>query len=221
MESKIQRLLMVVIFVFSMCRNMEIMLATKDSVETTGNTCKLQSITQNDAWKSEMYEIIKNQWSKAKQELLEREEEQRQQLLQQPNFFTMLIQVEQKNKLPLLEKEECVELFSVKEEEAVAIETQMEKLYLRDYAINYVSERQQNKTENDRQIFYGLIGSDYEETIFSNYYSFVNTFYIVDASTRAVQSIFDGVKLMQMDMTVEKNLDEPQILIYPELFMSI
>lgn len=49
MESKIQRLLMVVIFVFSMCRNMEIMLATKDSVETTGNTCKLQSITQNDA----------------------------------------------------------------------------------------------------------------------------------------------------------------------------
>ena len=214
MESKIQRLLMVVIFVFSMCRNMEIMLATKDSVETTGNTCKLQSITQNDAWKSEMYEIIKNQWSKAKQELLEREEEQRQQLLQQPNFFTMLIQVEQKNKLPLLEKEECVELFSVKEEEAVAIETQMEKLYLRDYAINYVSERQQNKTENDRQIFYGLIGSDYEETIFSNYYSFVNTFYIVDASTRAVQSIFDGVKLMQMDMTVEKNLDEPQILIY-------
>ena len=147
MESKIQRLLVVVIFVFSMCRNMEIMLATKESVETIGNACKLESITQNDAWKSELYEIIKNQWSRARQELLEREEEQRQQLIQKPDFFTTLIQVEQKNKLPLLTRDECVKLFSVKEEEIVAIETQMEKLYVRNYAINYMSERQQNKTE--------------------------------------------------------------------------
>lgn len=213
-ERKIQRLLMVVIFVFSMCRNMEIMLATKDSVETMGNACKLESIAQNDVWKSELCEIIENQWSKARQEILERQEEQNLQVSWQSDFFTTLIQLEQQTKLPLLARDECVELFAVKEEEAVAIETQMEKLYVRDYAINYISERQQNKTANDRQTFYGLIGSDYEETIFSNYYSFINTFYIVDPSTRAVQSIFDGMKLMQMDMTVEKNLDEPQILIY-------
>lgn len=208
MKRKIQRLLIVVIFVFSMCRNIEIMLATKDYVDMIENDCKSEMIIKSDAWESELCGIIENQWSKARQELLKKEEKS------QPDFFTSLIHLEQQNKLPLLERDGCVKLFSVKEEQAVAIGTEMEKLYIRDYAINYMSERQKNKMETDRQTFYGLIGSVYEETIFSNYYSFINTLYIVDASTRAVQSIFDGVKLIQMDMTVEKKLDEPQILIY-------
>ena len=213
-ERKIQRLLIVVIFVFSMCKNMEIMLATKESVETTGNDLKIECITQSDEWKSEICGIIQNQWTKARQVVLEKEEEKKQQLLKQPNFFTELIQSEQQNKLPLLAQNEYTQLFSVNEEEAVAIEAQMEKLYMRDYAINYISERQQNKTEDARETFYGLIGSVYRENFFSNYYSLVNTLYIVDPSTRAIQSLFDGDKLMQMDMTVRKNLDEPQILIY-------
>ena len=212
-ERKIQRLLIVVIFVFSMCRNIEIMLATKELVETMGNDCQSETTIRNDAWKTELCGIIQNQWNKVRLELVE-QQEKRQQLLQQPDFFTSLIQLEQQNKLPLLARDECVQLFSVEEEKAVAIETQMEKLYMRDYAINYISERQQTKMEDARQTFYGLVGSVYEETIFSNYYSFINTLYIVDASTRAVKSIFDGVTLMQMDMTVEKKLDEPQILIY-------
>ena len=74
MERKIQRLLVVVIFVFSMCRNIEIILATKGSVETIGNACKLEVITLDDAWKTELCGIIKNQWNKAKQELLKQEE---------------------------------------------------------------------------------------------------------------------------------------------------
>lgn len=210
-EGKIQRLLIVVIFVFSMCRNMEIMLETKEAIETIGNS----SFVQNNAWKSELCGKIENQWIKAKQAVLEREEVNRQQeLLKKPEFFAELISLEQQNQLPLLEQNEYVELFSIKEEEAVAIETQMEKLYLRDYAINYTSERQKTKTEDARQTFYGLVGSVYEEHILSNYYSLVNTFYIVDPSTRAIQSLFNGSKLMQMDMTVKKNLDEPQILIY-------
>ena len=213
MERKIQRLLVVVIFVFSMCRNMEIILTSRDSVETMGNDCKLERIVQNDTWESEVCGIIENQWNKAAQYLLE-QEEKREQLQQQSDFFTSLIQLEQQKQLPLLSQDECVQLFCVEEEQAVAVETQMEKLYARDYAINYVSERQKDKTETDRQTFYGLIGSVYKETIFANYYSFINTLYIVDASTRAIQSIFDGVALMQMDMTVEKKLDEPQILIY-------
>ena len=210
-ERKIQRLLIVVIFVFSMCRNMEIMLETKEAIETIGNS----SFVQNNAWKSELCGKIENQWIKAKQAVLEREEVNRQQeLLKKPEFFAELISLEQQNQLPLLEQNEYVELFSIKEEEAVAIETQMEKLYLRDHAINYTSERQKTKTEDARQTFYGLVGSVYEEHILSNYYSLVNTFYIVDPSTRAIQSLFNGSKLMQMDMTVKKNLDEPQILIY-------
>lgn len=208
---KIQRLLIVVIFVFSMCRNIEIMLETKEAIETIGNG----SFVQKDAWKSELRGKIEIQWIKAKQAILEREETNRQQeLLKKTKFFTQLIFLEQENKLPLLEQTESVQLFCIKEEEAAAIETQMEQLYLRDYAIHYISERQQNKTEDARQTFYGLVGSVYEESLLSNYYSLLNTFYIVDPSTKAIQSLFNGSKLMQIDMTVEKNLDEPQILIY-------
>ena len=80
-ERKIQRLLIVVIFVFSMCRNMEIMLETKEAIETIGNS----SFVQNNAWKSELCGKIENQWIKAKQAVLEREEINRQQeLLKKP-----------------------------------------------------------------------------------------------------------------------------------------
>ena len=211
-QKKIQRLLIVVIFVFSMCKSIEMILETKQSVETLGNDIKIEHNIQDNVLTSDMYEIIEIQGNKAYEEVLDKQEKQH--LLEQANFFYTLVQVEQQNELPLLAQHECVELFCVNGEEAVAIETQMEKLYRRDYAINYISERQQNKTENDRATFYGLIGSTYEETLFSSYAGFVNTFYIVDASTRTIQSLFDGSKLIQMDMTIEKKLDEPQILIY-------
>ena len=211
-QKKIQRLLIMVIFVFSMCKSIELILETKQSVETLGNDIKIDHSIQHSVLISDMYEIIEMQGNKAYEEVLEKQD--RQHFLEQANFFYTLVQVEQQNELPLLTQNECVELFCVNGEEAVAIETQMEKLYRRDYAINYISERQRNKTENDRATFYGLIGSTYEETLFSSYAGFVNTFYIVDASTRTIASLFDGSKLIQMDMTIEKKLDEPQILIY-------
>ena len=211
-QKKIQRLLLVVIFVFSICKNIEIMMEAEQAVETVRNDFKTQSSVQTNELKLDIYELIQVQVTKVQEELLEIEEKNRQQF--QADFFTGLVKLEQQNQLPILEQNECIELFAINGEKTVAIETQMEKLYARDYAINYISERQQNKTESDRATFYGLIGSTYQETLFSSYASFVNTFYIVDASTRAVTTLFDGSKLLQMDMTVEKNLDEPQILIY-------
>ena len=80
-----------------MCRNIEIMLATKELVETMGNDCQSETTIRNDAWKTELCGIIQNQWNKARLELVE-QQEKRQQLLQQPDFFTSLIQLEQQNK---------------------------------------------------------------------------------------------------------------------------
>ena len=210
-KRKIQRLLIIVIFVFSMCKNIEILFETKKNVETMGNNMeKAQSVVLE----TDVYDQIESDLVKAKQEQLVQKTENAQEISTQQDFLTLLMQFEAENVLPLLEENAYTELFSKKGEDTVVAEARMEELYLRDYAVNYVSERQQNKKETDRETFYGLIGSTYEEDDFSNYYNFVNQFYIVDASTRAVKSIFDGLKLMQMDMTVEKNLDEPQILIY-------
>ena len=101
------------------------------------------------------------------------------------------------------------------EEDTLKIEEQQaEQWYMRDYAIHCGSLRQIEGTRRNRETFYGLIGTTYTEYDFSNYYNFINQFYIVDTSTSAVKSLFDGNKLKQVDMTLEKNLEEPQILIY-------
>lgn len=42
----------------------------------------------------------------------------------------------------------------------------------------------------------------------------VHNFYIVDSSTKITEELFDGQKLLDTDMTMEKDSDNPQILIY-------
>lgn len=196
---KIQGLLLVVIFVFSMCKNMEILLEAKKTTKTI-------SMIQYDMEEINWAQIEKKQTAIIQESIQDSFERQ--------DFLTLLTQVEENAELPLLKEKEYVEWFYLEENSPVISETALEKLYRRDYALNYVSERQLQKKETDRETFYGLIGSVYTEEDFSNYYNFINQFYIVDASTRAIKSLFDGAELIQMDMTVEKNLTEPQILIY-------
>lgn len=208
-RKKIQRLLLFVIFVFSMCKNIEIMLANNNSVEAMSSDVKVVYGTQTVLEEAKLLEEIKTHFLNKEQE-----QENIQNASVQQDFLTLLLQFEEKATLPLLEEEAYTQLFSIQNENMIVKEERMEQLYMRNYALNYVSERQQMGKETDRQSFYGLIGSVYEEDDFSNYYNLINQFYIVDASTRAVKSLFDGMELLQTDMTVEKNLDEPQILIY-------
>lgn len=185
------------------------MLANNNSVEAMSSDVKVVYGTQTVLEEAKLLEEIKTHFLNKEQE-----QENIQNASVQQDFLTLLLQFEEKATLPLLEEEAYTQLFSIQNENMIVKEERMEQLYMRNYALNYVSERQQMGKETDRQSFYGLIGSVYEEDDFSNYYNLINQFYIVDASTRAVKSLFDGMELLQTDMTVEKNLDEPQILIY-------
>ena len=53
-QKKIQRLLIVVIFVFSMCKSIEMILEAKQSVETLGNNLKIEHSIQYGVLTSDM-----------------------------------------------------------------------------------------------------------------------------------------------------------------------
>lgn len=178
-----------VCIVFLLCQKLETLLYTSASV------LAVESIQEQNE----------------EEQLLQQKEEVPYQEGDLEAFLTLLIEQEQNS---MIASENELYCLYVEEDTLKIAEQQAEKLYMRDYAINCGSFRQVEGTKQNRETFYGLIGTKYTEYDFSNYYNFVNQFYIVDNSTSAVKSLFDGKKLKQMDMTLEKNLEEPQILIY-------
>lgn len=68
----------------------------------------------------------------------------------------------------------------------------------------------------DQQTFsvQGFIKSQYDMNKLLDYDYLISNFYIVDGSTVATQEIFDVDKLLNMDMSIDKTSEGPQILIY-------
>ncbi|MDD5935568.1 MAG: stage II sporulation protein P [Clostridiales bacterium] len=59
-----------------------------------------------------------------------------------------------------------------------------------------------------------FIKSQYDMNKLMDYKYLVSNYYVVDESTEATKEVFDAKKLLTMNMSIKKNRDVPQILIY-------